>query len=97
MRNKFPFEYDHSVGSNLDYSFNWIQDSWLAVGETILTSSWTPLESGVTITNEQNVNGITSAFISVATAGAIFKIVNTITTSEGRIDSRTLILSCKQR
>jgi len=97
MSSRFPFEYEHSVDANLDYSMDWTLGKWLQVGEVILSSVWVPLTTGVTITNQQNVGGITSAFIHVNTPSKVYHVVNTITTSDGRVDSRTLILSCKQR
>ena len=92
---KYTNEYEHSVGASLDYSFNWNQ--WLEAGEVIVSSTWVG-EAGITLSNNQNVAGITSTFVSGGSAGELYKIVNTIVTSvEGRSDSRTITLSCKQR
>jgi hypothetical protein len=93
-------EFDHAPNSNLDYGFNWLARGWLDAGETITTSAW-EATSGVTLSHQQNLLGITSVFVSGGTLGNIYKLVNTITTltSNGlsRTDSRTLILSCKNR
>lgn len=92
------FEYEHAPMSNLDYGFDW--KSWLAPGETIVTSTWT-LEAGLTGTNEQNIGGITSIFIFGGVAGSMYKATNKIVTSAlggvTRTDSRTLKLICKVR
>jgi hypothetical protein len=93
-------EFDHAPDSNLDYGFNWQARGWLALGETITSSSWT-VNFGVTLSNPQNLSGITSVFVRGGSVGTIYKLVNTISTtaSDGltRSDSRTIILSCKNR
>lgn len=87
-------EYDHSPLAKLDYGFNW--SSWLASGETITVSNWT-VDEGMTKSSEQINGTTTSVFIEGGVVGNNYKIVNTITTSVGRIDSRTIRLSCKNR
>jgi hypothetical protein len=66
------------------------------VGETITVSSWT-VDTGLTQSDEDNVAGVTSVFAAGGVAGTSYKLKNTITTSNGRIDSRTIRLSCKNR
>lgn len=87
-------EFEHAPNAKLDYGFDWT--SWLASGETISTSSWTTdtlTSSSPQITD----NKITSVFVEGGVVGTSYKIVNTVTTSVGRIDSRTIRLSCKNR
>ena len=95
MSNEFP-EYSHSPASNLDYGFDWASGGWLASGETITASVWI-LDIDLSKSNEQVVGGITSAFISGGVVGKVYTITNTITTSFGKIDSRSFRLSVKQR
>ena len=86
--------FDHAVGAALDYSFDWGTGSWLQDGETIITSVW-DVPEGLTKSNEQILGGITSVFISGGSNGEVYKVINTVTTSNipSRIDSRTLIIS----
>ena len=94
MSNTIDKEYEHAPTSKLDYGFDW--NLWLAVGETIITSVWL-VDSGLTQSNEDNVSGVTSVFVAGGVAGTSYKLKNTITTSNRRIDSRTIRLSCKNR
>lgn len=94
MSNTIDKEYEHAPASKLDYGFDW--NPWLAVGETIVSSTWI-LDAGLTQSDEDNVAGVTSVFAAGGVAGTSYKLKNTITTSSGRIDSRTIRLSCKNR
>lgn len=94
MSNTIDKEYEHAPASKLDYGFDW--NLWLAVGETIVTSVWL-VDAGLTQSSEDNVSGVTSVFVAGGVAGTSYKLKNTITTSSGRIDSRTIRLSCKNR
>ena len=87
-------EFEHAPNAKLDYGFDWT--AWLASDETISTSTW---DTGVLTSSSPQITGnkITSVFVEGGTVGTSYKIVNTITTSVGRIDSRTIRLSCKNR
>jgi hypothetical protein len=87
-------EFTHAPGSTLDYGFDW--SAWLASGETITDSSWA-ITGGLTLSQSQITGGVTSTFVGGGVSGTIYKLVNTITTSASRVDSRTITLSCKQR
>lgn len=92
-------EYDIAPGANLDFGFDWAGRGWLSAGETITVSTWTG-STGTTLTRAQNALGVTSVFAAVGTSGVVgvaYQLVNTITTSAGRTDSRTLTLNCKNR
>ena len=86
-------EFEHAPNAKLDYGFDWT--AWLASGETISTSSWTT--DTLTSSSPQISTNVTSVFVEGGVVGTSYKIVNTITTSVGRIDSRTIRLSCKNR
>ena len=90
----FVSECDAAPLSNLDYGFDY--SSWLEAGETITTSLW-EVSPSVTLSNEQNLEGICSVFVEVTTSGTLYKLTNTITTSDNRVDSRSIVLSCKHR
>ncbi len=87
--------FTQAPGANLDYGFDWQVNGWLAAGETIDTSTWSA--PGLTITRQQSANGITSAFIAGGKKGNSYKVTNTITTTAGRTDSRTITLVIEDR
>lgn len=87
--------FTHAPGANLDYGFDWKSNGWLSTGETIETSSWTA--PGLTLTRQQSANGITSVFVAGGKKGSTYKLTNTITTSDGRTDSRTIHLVVEDR
>lgn len=87
----------HAPGAELDYGFDWLRLGWLDVDETVLTSEWSgpPI---VTITREQIIaDVITSCYAKIERAGYQAQLTNTITTTAGRTDSRTILLVCKAR
>lgn len=92
---KDNYEFDHATGANLDYGFVWP----LKAGENIVSSTWTPTSAGVTMDAELIAGNITSLWLSVGVIGRIYKVVNEIVTDSAppRIDSRTIVLSCKRR
>lgn len=87
-------EFSHAFGAELDYGFKWQN---LAPGETIVSSNWQALSSGVTLSNPYNANGVTTVVVSGLTLGLVYRLVNTIATSGGRTDTRVLIISCNRR
>ena len=87
-------EFIHAPSAVLDYGFYW--EDWLEVGETISTSTWV-VDSPLTKSSEQNSNNITSLFVTGGVVSKSYKLVNTITTSAGRTDARTIKLSCQLR
>lgn len=78
----------------LDYTFDW--GSWLADNETILTSIMTV---GVGITKgSSSKNGTrTKVWLSGGAVGTTYGITNRITTSEGRVDDRTIYIKVAER
>lgn len=78
-------------GRYLDYILDY--SSWLVVGETIVTSTWSvpaPLSSA----NPSILPGARRVGIWLAggTSGSMVQVKNTITTSQSRIDVRTVNL-----
>jgi len=80
----------------LDYGFDWATNGWLASGETITLSEWV-VDTGLTKSDERNVSGVTSVMVAGGELNKVYKLTNTITTSDSRKDSRTIKLTCKQR
>jgi hypothetical protein len=88
-------EFEHSVGAKLDYGFNWQIEGWLEAGETIVNSVWDV--GNLTVSSPQNSGTITSVFVEGGVDKVRYKLTNSIITSVGRKDSRTIVLFCKQR
>lgn len=87
--------FKHAPGADLDYGFDWQSNGWLAPGETIVASSWHA--QGLGISRDQTSNGITSAFITGGRKGNSYRLTNTITTNQGRTDSRTILINVVDR
>lgn len=87
-------EFEHAPNAKLDYGFDWT--AWLASDETISTSSW---DTGVLTSSSPQITGnkITSVFVEGGVVGGNYNLTNTITTSTGRRDSRTLKIFVKNR
>jgi hypothetical protein len=94
MASKVEKEFEHAPLAKLDYGFDWTL--WLENTETISASSWeVPVD--LIKSNEQNLAGVTSVFVEGGIVSKRYEIINSITTSVGRKDSRTITLFCKQR
>jgi len=87
--------YLHSPGAALDYGLQW--SGWLAAGETITASGWA-VTSPLALTGPMIAGSTTSTFVSGSSVvGSEYILTNTITTSSGRTDSRSLRLLCAVR
>ncbi len=80
----------------LDYTLDWSAD-YLASGETISTSSWAVTPTGLTIDSDSNDTTTTTVFVSGGTRGKIYRLTNTITTSESRTEQRSLTIRVEER
>mgnify|MGYP001571482281 CR=1 FL=1 len=65
----FINECDAAPLSNLDYGFDY--SDYLEDGETIVDSFW-EVSPSVTLSNEQNLEGICSVFVEVTTSGTLY-------------------------
>lgn len=89
----FP-RYEKDPSAVLDYTLDW--SAWLQAGETISSSTWT-VPAGLT-KNSESGNGETSTvWLSGGTAGADYVVTCEVTTSEGRVDQRSLEIRCRER
>lgn len=83
--------------SVIDFGFNWATN-YLATGETISTSTWAVTPSGLTLASTAtNTTSQASIFVSGGTAGQIYRLANTITTSLSRTVERTIQIRVAQR
>lgn len=79
----------------LDYTVSW--SDYLAVGETISSSSWT-VPSGITqYQSATNTNTTATIWLSGGTHGEEYLVTNQITTSAGRIAERSLNIVVRNR
>lgn len=70
----------------LDYGVDWTP---FLGDDTISTSTWT-VPTGITSSNESQTSTTTTIWLSGGTAGAVYALINRITTAAGRTDERTL-------
>ena len=85
-------EFDHAVGADLDYGFEWeLEDN-----EVIVESIWS-VPDVVAKSREQISENVTSSFLSIQLENTVAVVTNDIKTNMGREDGRSLILSCKKR
>ena len=77
----------------LDYGFDWT--AWLN-GDTIVASVWA-VEGGITLDSESETATATIIWLSGGTAGVKYECTNTITTTAGRVDERTLYVRVQDR
>lgn len=94
IRSDGLFEIVHAPGAILDYGFNWV--SWLQLSETVVSSAWA-IDPVLTLSGSQNVANVTSTFVNGGDVGKVYTLTNTITTNQGRTDSRTMVLNCQPR
>lgn len=78
----------------VDYGVNWT--TVLQAGETIESFAWT-VPSGLTEGASSEDDGICRVFISGGTLDAFYDVVNTITTSAGRVYKETLRIYIRGR
>lgn len=92
------FNIDMAVGSDLDYGFDWSAKGWLSPGETIVTSAWATDDASITLHDDVVIDDtIAVVYATGGTLNAVARITNTITTSAGRVDKRSINLHVKNR
>lgn len=85
-----PQSWLHDASAELDYTIDW--SGWLAAGETISTSAWVA-ETGITIMPSpapSNTTTTATVWLTGGTVGQGYNVTNTIVTSAGRKDERTI-------
>ncbi len=79
--------------ATLDYRFDW--SLWL-VTDTIVSVTWT-VPSGITQTAATNTTTTATIWLSGGSAGTKYTVACRVTTTAGRIDERSLIVSVIQK
>lgn len=73
--------------AKLDWIFDW--SSWLAPGETITASEFI-VSAGLTVTASSNTTISATVWLSGGQTGQVYQVTNRITTSQDRIDDRSI-------
>lgn len=84
----------------LDYTldYNDAADPYLEGGETISTSTWSVAPTGELIIDaDSNTTTTATVTVSAGTAGNVYRLTNTLTTSAGRTEERSIILRVQER
>jgi hypothetical protein len=80
--------------ATLDYGFRF--GDWLETGETITASTWS-VPSGITKESDNFADDQTIIWLSGGTVDETYTLTNSIETSSGRIDDRSLRIKIKNR
>ena len=80
--------------AKLDYLFDWSQ--WLETGETITDSTIT-VSDGITLEDSTESGGLVTVWLSGGTPGDWYTCACRITTSDNRIDERTMQIKVENR
>lgn len=78
----------------LDWVFDW--SNWLLAGETITTSTFATT-AGITVNSSSNTTTNTTVWLSGGNTGQIYSVTNTVVTTGGRTDDRTITIRVKNR
>lgn len=86
------------VNARLDFYMDW--RDWLEDGDSISTSTWTISPTGLDKgTDEENAllsdEGIRGVWLEGGTVDEIYKVVNRITTAQGRIEEKNFWVTIK--
>lgn len=82
-----PVQWKKDPAAVLNWGFDW--SAWLVQLETIVDSEFI-VDAGLTVDSSSYTMNSTEVWLSGGRAGVTYQVTNRITTSEGRIDDRTL-------
>lgn len=86
--------FEKDPNATLDYVWDWTD--WLEVGETIQSFALT-IPLGLTLVSSSNTTTTVSAWVSGGTVLIGYALICRITTTDGRVDDRTLYIACHER
>jgi hypothetical protein len=78
----------------LDYAVDW--SAWLTSAETIV-SALVLADDGITVDSDSYDGGIHTIWLSGGEVGRNYRITSRITTSQGRVDDRTMLIRVRER
>jgi methylglyoxal synthase len=87
--------YDHDPNANLDYRWDWSE--WLAEAGDTITNHTVTVTGTVALGTHSHTATTVTAWLSGGTAGENARVTARITTAQGRIDDRTIVLAVRHR
>lgn len=78
----------------LDYGYDWSE--WLPEGDAIIASSWVA-DTGINVTANTFDASTTTVWLSGGAVMETYKVVNHITTTDGRQDERTIYVKMRNK
>lgn len=88
MANSFSGRQDASA--KLDWGIDWSE--WMDDGDSISVSDWTASSDDLTLSSDSVSGDTTIVWVEGGSAGNWYTLTNSIVTSEGREDERTIRL-----
>lgn len=86
--------YTKDPDARLDYTVDW--SSWLGASETISVATFI-VPSGLTLESESSDTTSATVWLSGGTVGQLYVVTSRITTNEGRIDDRSILIVVEER
>lgn len=87
-------DWEKDPDADLPWIFDWTD--WLDEGEAITDSDFTP-SAGIVIHDPGASSTDTTVWVSGGTVGNVYSLANKITTSQDKIDERTIYIKVKNR
>lgn len=81
-------------GAKLDYHFDW--EAWLDQSEVITASEFL-VSSGLTVVSQTFLTTNTTVWLEGGRSGQVYNVTNRITTSDSRIDERSVTIRVRDR
>lgn len=78
----------------LDYTFDW--SNWLETGDTVVSHTIS-IPTGLTLGEHINNTTAVTIWLSSGTIGGRYKVECTVTTSQGRTDTRRALIMVEER
>lgn len=82
----------------LDYTFDW--SGWLSTGDTVADSSWFVDDDDLVISTDylpSFTSDTTTVWLEEGVLGTKYRLTNRVTTADGRIADRTVIIKILSR
>lgn len=86
-------QYYKDPQAKLDYTVDWA--AWLGT-DTIAASAWT-IDTGLTKVTDTRTSTTATVWLMGGTTGAVYRATCQITTANGRIDERSILIVVAQR
>ena len=89
-----PTSYTKDPAAHLDFVFDW--SDWLVDGDAIDSATVTA-GTGITVTGTSIVGSTVVPWLSGGTVGKNYAVTCQVTTTDGRIDERTITIRVRER